>query len=631
MKLNLINRLGDLNPQLFREIKGRLKPFAIAVATITSLLGQFCIYLYQLREFPGEKYPLSREYCNLALSGRKRLDDLSAALNKLQVQKNFYNSKQHFDAEKLASVKQQITEVSQQQSELNKAYYSNYCPLDQINYADWWQDHWGYIFQSLSVIFIFTLIVAGTYLIINNLALEERKGTLNFIRLSPQSENTVLTGKILGVPILVYLFTALAIPLHLISGRSAGIAWSHILSYYVVLAGSCWFFFSAALVYGLFTRFLGGFQPWLGSGVVLWFLTLSTMMASSGPYINHATAWIRIFSPVDMTGYLFPNLFNRYQWENFQSLQFFHLPVGGSLLGLLVVHMLNYGFWSYWLWRGLERRFRNPNASMFSKTQSYALVGATQVFLWGFTLQNHKNVYFKGDQRIYDIAQQVTENLLWIFMVNILLMLSMCIILTPIRQTVIDWARFRHYEKTNRQGWNNNLIGDLIFGEKSPAVVAIAIHLAMICMPIAVWLIILPGFATKHSYSAYSFINDIGRFRGLLGIVLQCTIALILATIGQKLLMMKTSKRYFWAVGIVSALIFAPPFIYGILNISAYEEGTAWLITALPWIGLGGTNNAAVIFAIVAEAIVLTLLNVTLSKQISKLGESETQQLLKAG
>ena len=53
---------------------------------------------------------------------------------------------------------------------------------------------------------------------INDLAKEEQRGTLNFIRLSPQTEQSILFGKMLGVPSLVYLFIILSIPLHLWSG-----------------------------------------------------------------------------------------------------------------------------------------------------------------------------------------------------------------------------------------------------------------------------------------------------------------------------------------------------------------------------------------------------------------------------
>ncbi|WP_306297024.1 ABC transporter ATP-binding protein [Nostoc sp. C052] len=80
---------------------------------------------------------------------------------------------------------------------------------------NFWRDSWENIFLTLSVIFIFTLLFTGTYLLISDLAKEETCGTLNFIRLSPQSETSILTGKLLGVPSLIYLTILVAVPLHL--------------------------------------------------------------------------------------------------------------------------------------------------------------------------------------------------------------------------------------------------------------------------------------------------------------------------------------------------------------------------------------------------------------------------------
>jgi ABC-type Na+ efflux pump permease subunit len=59
------------------------------------------------------------------------------------------------------------------------------------------------MFMSLSVFVLFIMLGVGTYMLISNLANEERRGTLNFIRLSPQSTLSVLGGKLLGVPILL--------------------------------------------------------------------------------------------------------------------------------------------------------------------------------------------------------------------------------------------------------------------------------------------------------------------------------------------------------------------------------------------------------------------------------------------
>ncbi len=63
MMLNLIDKIGDWNPQLFRELKGRLKFFNVATAIATSLLLQLVVFLYQLREFPNDEYSLTSTYC----------------------------------------------------------------------------------------------------------------------------------------------------------------------------------------------------------------------------------------------------------------------------------------------------------------------------------------------------------------------------------------------------------------------------------------------------------------------------------------------------------------------------------------------------------------------------------------
>jgi hypothetical protein len=118
MLLNCVNRIGEVNPQLFREIKGRLNVRNVAIAITTSLLGQLLLLLYWY----------------VSLNGYK-----------LQV------------------------------------------------------------FATLSAIILFALLVAGSYLLISDLAREERRGTLNFIQLSPQSAHNILIGKMLGVPILLYL------------------------------------------------------------------------------------------------------------------------------------------------------------------------------------------------------------------------------------------------------------------------------------------------------------------------------------------------------------------------------------------------------------------------------------------
>jgi hypothetical protein len=281
MMPNLIDRIGDWNPQLLRELKGRLKFFNVAIAVATSLLLQLVVFLYQLRDLPDDKYSLTGTYCRLRETYNQRYNLLGRQQNFLSQQLNNYQQIKPSNSAILTNLKTQNQEATTVFDKFQEYLSNNYCPQNDIDWQLWWRDHWEYMFLSFSVVFVFTLLVAGTYLLINDLAKEETRGTLNFIRLSPQSETSILTGKLLGVPSLIYLVILVAVPLHLLAGHSAQIASSYILSYYAILAASCIFFYSAALLFGLISRLFSGFQPWLGSGTVLLLLFTAMRFASS--------------------------------------------------------------------------------------------------------------------------------------------------------------------------------------------------------------------------------------------------------------------------------------------------------------------------------------------------------------
>jgi hypothetical protein len=499
--------------------------------------------------------------------------------------------------------------------------------------AEWWRDHWEYMFQALSVIFIITLLVGGTYLLINNLVQEERRGTLNFIRLSPQSEVSVIAGKILGVPILVYLFVALAIPFHIFAGKAAGIAFSHILSYYAVLVGSCIFFFSAACLFSLVTPFLGSFQPWLGAGAVLMFLTLTLTSAQYSNYLQNGAAWFRMFSPADATGYLFPNFFSSdydKRPDRYEGIQFFYISIGANVASFIGMHLANYGVWTYGIWQGLLRRFRNPNTPIISKLQSYFLVAFVQILTWGFTLQKVKNFYPHASSTYpvsYDMNIQILENLPLLALFNFVLLFGLIFILSHERQTIQDWSRYRHL---GRKGWwHNSLLRDLLFGEKSPGQLAFALNSFIITIPITIWLILYKHHSSVRNTNAPDWlIHNDGRLKAILGLILLTVLWAIGATIAQRMLMLKTPKRYLWALGTTSTFLFAPTVILSILNNSIAKHNSGlWLFSIHPWIGLENANLPIIFMTLLTEVMVLGFLNVRLTKQIKLAGDSTTQAL----
>ncbi|MEH2281640.1 MAG: ABC transporter permease subunit [Nostoc sp.] len=534
MMPNLIDKIGDWNPQLLRELKGRLKFFNIAIASVTSLLLQWIVFSYQLQEFPDD---------------------------------------------------------------------------------NWWLEHWEHLFLTLSVIFVFTLLVVGTYLLINDLAKEEIRGTLNFIRLSPQSEKSILTGKLLGVPSLIYLSILLAVPLHLWAGISAKIAFSYILSYYAILVASCIFFYSAALLLGLFSRSASGLQAGLGSSVVLLFLFITMVLASSDSNtLNNSTAWFRLFNPWDTTNYLFPNLFHLSNSSPLKNWQFFYLPLGTSVVSVVGFHLLNFGLCSYGILQVFKRNFRNPQGSIISKKQSYLLVAFCQLMMWGFTIQTDLNNE-RWDER-------VGENLVLLAVYNLVLILSLIVVLSPHRQDVQDWARYRHQGVSSRK----NLWQDLIWAEKSPALVAIAVNLTIVTIPWLVWVSLTSVFDANDGQTWLS--HDIDRFKVLLAIALSISLMMIYATIAQFILLLKTPKRSLWAIGTLSGATFLPPMILELIGISSSNHPNVWLFSTFPWAAIQYSGVTTIFMALLAELSVLALLNFQLTKRVRLAGESATKALL---
>ncbi|HEY9300726.1 MAG TPA: ABC transporter permease, partial [Phormidium sp.] len=76
MAINFIDKIGDLNPQTWREIKGRLKPRNIVISVAISLLTQFFIFQHFLTRLPaesllGRNHQIYNPYCTDELSSRE--------------------------------------------------------------------------------------------------------------------------------------------------------------------------------------------------------------------------------------------------------------------------------------------------------------------------------------------------------------------------------------------------------------------------------------------------------------------------------------------------------------------------------------------------------------------------------
>ncbi len=549
------SRISDWNPQLVREIKGRWKGRNLSIAVVASLLSQLLIYLGFRGELPSGVNRVNR-YC----MGTPPAEDLSAV--------QMHNPP------------------------------NNYCLEDTagnliINWQLWWLD----LLTGLTTALVIVLLVAGTYLLISDLAKEEESGTLNFVRLSPRSVTNLLVGKILGVPILIYTAMLLALPLHLVAGLAAEIPLSLILGFYLVTVASCAFFFSAALLYGLVTAGLGSFQAWLGSGIVLLFLWSTTMGGYSNALVNHDPSdWLTLFYPGKVLPYLIgqtPHSFDTIGYFNLKdamTLHWYDFSVWNHASSAIALLIVNYAWWTYWIWQGLRRRFHNAHATLLSKQKSYWVTGSITVSLLGF--MNFEEYGMGGNFQLF-------------FAIELVVFLLLIVALSPHRQTLQDWARYRHQKNSKTP---RNLLVDLMRGEQSPANGAIALNLLSNILIITPAILFFP--LGDHRFSIFAMIVSVS------------SAFLAYACLAQLVLLMKTQKRSIFAIITISSIMFIPMVMGSILQLpqtvtfAFFPIPTHYVfsLTSLGWM-------------LLAQWVVIISSTVQLTRQLKQAGQSQTKAL----
>lgn len=527
---NLFNRSSNWNAQFFREVKGRLKPRTISLTIISSILIQGLILLYFWMVIPNKDTVYS-QYCFT----KEDPSYLSGCLR-------------------------------------DAAGYP------QINWQAWWFD----LAQSLTWFIPFVVLVAGVYMIIGDLAKEERRGTLNFIRLSPQTSRSILIGKLLGVPLIPWLAVALAIPLHLFTTLKAGVSLAEVLSIYLVTIAACCFFYTASVFYA----FLGGAHGWLGA-ITVWFsYSIFFQIWQSSHYLEAKT-------------YLFMN-----QW--------YGIKVGHSLAMFVGFVIVSLAIATLWNWLAINRRFRNPNHVLLSKRQSYWMTLSFELFILGFVFQDYPEWVYKGS-----IPDYLFGNLVGLMVCNLFWFILLIAALTPHRQTLLDWARYRKDGSTKheRKQWRRTLLKDLLWGDKSPALMAIALNLLI---PIVLF---TPWIFTWESGSP--------RLAGFLSLVFTALYLLICAVLAQTILFGKSKRRALVAAFVIGAIVILPPIMMSMVGATPKAEtAIVWLFSAFPFATMQYAPFQAIALSLLTYISVFTLLTVRQTRHLKRAGESELKALM---
>ncbi|MDJ0900196.1 MAG: hypothetical protein QNJ55_15435 [Xenococcus sp. MO_188.B8] len=544
----------EVNPQLFREIKGKVSGrniFIIALISILIQLFTVALYLGKLPDI-AQPNPQYSRYCTGA--------------------------------------------------EYNYSRFSCHSNLGiwQINWNLFWHD----IFIFFTIISVFILLIIGTYMIIADLVQEEKTGTLNFIRLSPQSATNILLGKILGVPILIYFLVASTFPLHLISGLKANIPWHLILFFDLIVIASCAFFYSFATLFSLIKIGKEELKSWIITFIIALSMWITSTIFLVGYNLNNSlTEWLLLLNPVFALPYLLDhtsvaqNLVDYIDIKSLGVLLFYNQALWLKASTGMSFILLHFCLWTYWFWQGTIRLFHNPTSTIFSKKQSYWMTGWFVVIALGFTLQNNR----------YD---NLFENFILLKFFLLVMFLGLIAALSPHRQTLYDWARYRH--QLSKDG--KRLGKELVFGEKSPSTVAIAINILIAAIIIAMGLIFFPD---KEEIATAFW-----------GLILTMGIILIYAVIAQWMLLMKTNTRAIWASMTISFLIIVPPILFTVTEAFPDNAPLVWFFSFIPAVATENASISALVVGLLGQWLAISLVSFQMIKKLRQAGRSQTKRLL---
>jgi ABC-type transport system involved in multi-copper enzyme maturation permease subunit len=410
-------------------------------------------------------------------------------------------------------------------------------------------------------------IVLGCYQLIKNWTIEEEQGTFNPLRLSPQSAWSIVWGKFLGVPSLIYLFNLSCLLLYLMSGGMEKIQLVSLLVFLAISAAQTGFWLSASLLFASLSAKIQGSKA-LSGAVLVGFCLIGQFSMN---YVLLEAATIR----------------------NNLGVCFFIL---GGLGGM-----------SYLCWQAIGRRFHRPDATFGSKGQTYgvtAIVTALSLTIGGL------------------------DSLSILFY----LILVQGLVLIQPRQILLDWASqpaailplaLPAAEPVRASLRQSNYRQDLIWGESSPPLVAIGIHVAIVAAGLSL-------FGLFHLDSIGQILAEHGQQLG--GMLLQANwLMLILGFIQLVRLRVKRSGAAQTFL-ILFCIIYLPSLVLSLMVSYGHGSGLIghplWLLTFSPNRALIPSNLGPAIAVLCLQGTGLVMGSRQLDRDLRRLSQSEFSRAL---
>jgi hypothetical protein len=560
----LIDRMGDSNPQIFRELKERLTLRNIGIAVAGALVIQILVLLYFNGQIP---IPMLSDSNNTSIPK--------------EMYRSAYSKYCYFN-----DVRNSYVPTEQ-------------CKIDgssgnfKINWQTWRSD----VFICLSWILPLGLLLGSVYTLVADLVQEEKRGTLNFIRLSPQSAQKIFIGKILGVPMLVYFAAALMVPLHLWMGLSAQAGILTLASWYATL-GAMWFLLSSTSVLYVL---LGGVQA------------IVTVIAVAFP----------LCAPIALINAFLSGTINGEQWlKDNDRISWFGLNIDSSAACFYIFITGCCLVASYGIWQALERRYLNPTATVIGKYQSYFINFCLQLWIAGFTVP----LIFVAATK-YWVTRQTLSGFAIVDFMALLLLIPM---LLPSKQALQDWSRYRRERTQQRRKFiQQDLLQDLIGNDKSPAILTIAINVGMAMVAWIPAIFALTARTQGMSFNDFSTPGHITRL--VAGICVAASLILIYTAIAHLGLFLKVRKRNLWIFAIVGSMMILPVVVAYVLSPVHSPTGFAavvLLFSPFAPIGIFQLAGTTILATFTAQVAMFAALTHQLQRQLKISGRSQSKELL---
>jgi ABC-type transport system involved in multi-copper enzyme maturation permease subunit len=535
-----IDRLGEFNPQLFRELKSKISGRNVAIMVAVTVAVQVLVLFFQHTRVASYSLTENNYFCQEIRDYQCVRD---AAKNVL------------------------------------------------INWPKWWAN----TSAMVSWLMFGLLFLAGIYLLASNFSQEEKRGTLDFIRLAPQQARTILIGKFVGVPILVYLGVALAVPLQLYAALLGEMAISHVVAWDILMVAAALLFYAVSVL------------------AVLWMKVPAFALTGGMSYL--------VFLVVQNSFHWYP-----YETVGGRLPEYSGAGSGNSWYGMVVGDRLAYyllfsvlcAVGTYCLYQMLCRRYHQPQAAVLSKVQSYAFSLLIHLFLLGFYFYrsfeiteneaklsfhapfNLINADFVNYHNNFADFLLIVVGLAWFFL--------LIPVLLPSRQSLVEWSRYRSL----RLGWRL-----LLVEERSPAMLAVAVNVAIASL---VWLVPiscrLQGMA-------------LGKL--LIGAGLMTILAVLYSSIAHWISFWSVRNRPAWMAGAIFSLTALP--VLGVSMMTAAvamsaQDNPLFLMTPFLWISIQRVRILSAVLILVLLTAVSVWVNMQLRRSLQKFGRTESSQHL---